>query len=86
MYPLYQENSHSIDSIIKLWHGVVLSFSGYLCGEYTGYRWIPITKGQQSFYDFFVVRLKKMNKDLSDRWFETPWHSVRKYLVTLSDG
>ena len=58
------------DNVIKWKH-----FSRYwpLCGEFTGHRWIPLTKASDTELWSFLLRL---NKRLSKHWwgwrFETP--------------
>ena len=52
--------------------------SGHFCGEFTGHWWIPDTKPVlRSFGVFFHLRLnKRLSKQTSGRWFETPSHPL----------
>ena len=60
-------------------HGSFFSVTGHLWGEFTGHRWIPLTKGQKCrLWCFFDVgphklRDKLLNKQSINRWFETTW-------------
>ena len=44
-----------------------------LCGEYTGHRWIPLTKASSANSDVFIdLRLnKRLSKQSGLWWFET---------------
>ena len=60
--------------------------TGALCGEYTGYRWIPLTKASGAeLWCFFDLRQKK--KRLSTHswgwWFETPSRSSWRHCNVL---
>ena len=48
------------------WNGNIFRVTGPLCGEFTGHRWIPLTKPvTRSFDVFFDLRLTKR---LSKQW------------------
>ena len=49
-----------------------------LCGEFTGHRWIPLTRPvTRSFDVFFYLRLnKRLCKQSRRRWFQTPSRSL----------
>ena len=68
-------------------NGSFFRITGPLCGEFTGDRWIPITKGQLcGLWCFFDVgRHEVLNKEWNDRRFETTWHSCDVILMTLID-
>ena len=55
--------------------------TGPLCGEFTGYRWIPHTKASDAEFDVFIDLC--MNKWLSKQswgcWFETPSRSLWRH-------
>ena len=55
-------------------NGNIFRATGHLYGEFTGDRWIPHTKPvTRSFDVFFDLRLnKRLSKQSSDWWFETP--------------
>ena len=54
--------------------GNIFCVTGLLCGEFTGYWWIPRTKASDAEFDvFFDICLnKRMNKQWWGWWFETP--------------
>ena len=59
-------------------NGSIFRVTGPLCGEFTGHRWIPLTKASDAeLWCFFYLRL---NKWLSTHswgwWFETPSRSL----------
>ena len=63
---------------MKSWCGNGFRITGRLCGEYTGHRWIPLTKWPVMWnlgvrYDASVNKL--LNEQLSSCWFETSWRS-----------
>ena len=60
-----------------------------LCGEFTGHRWIPLTKANDAelgvFWGFFYLRLnKRLSKQSWGWWFQTPsrslWHDANACL------
>ena len=66
-------------------NGNIFRVTGPLCGEFTGHRWIPLTKASDAGFDvFFDLR---MNKQLSKQswgwWHETPsrslWHHCNEW-------
>ena len=50
-------------------------------GEFTGHRWIPLTKASDhGLWFFFDLSLNKLlSKQLWGWWFETPWHSLWRH-------
>ena len=65
-------------------NGKILCFTGHLCGEFTGHRWIPIKRSVTRNFDvFFGLRL---NKRLSEQpwgwWFETPSRPLWRHCNT----
>ena len=52
-----------------------------LCGEFTGYRWIPLTKASDAeLWCFFDLRLdKRSSKQSWGWWFGTPSHSLWRH-------
>ena len=52
-----------------------------LCGEFTGHRWIPLTKASDGVFDnFFDLRLnERLSKQLRRWWFETPSRSLWRH-------
>ena len=57
-------------------NGNIWRVTGPLCGEFTGHRWIPLTKAMF----FFDLRLnKRMSKQSWGWWFETPSHSLWRH-------
>ena len=57
--------------------------TGPLCGEYTGHRWIPLTKASDVRFDvFFDMRLnKRLSKQSRRRWFGTPLRSLWRHCL-----
>ena len=55
--------------------------TGPLCGEFTGHRWIPLTKvSDAELWCFFYLRLNKpLSKQWRRRWFETPSRSLWRH-------
>ena len=47
--------THSMDPFMKTWYnGNIFLVSGPLCGEFTGHRWIPLTKDSGVLSGYFV--------------------------------
>ena len=59
-------------------NGSIFYVTGPLCGEFTGHRWIPLTKPvTRSFDVFFDLRLNKpLSKQSWSWWFKTPSRSL----------
>ena len=55
-------------------NGNIFRVTGPLCGEFTSYRWIPLTKPVTRSFDVFLdLRLNKLlSKQSWDWWLETP--------------
>ena len=64
--------------VMTSWNGNIFRVTGPLCEEFTGHRWIPLTKASDAGFDvFFDLRLnKRLSKQSSRRWFETPLRSI----------
>ena len=62
-------------------NGNMFRVTGPLGGEFTGPRWIPLTKAvTRSFGVFFDLRLnKRLSKQSRRRWFETPSRSLWRH-------
>ena len=86
-------NAFSWTKLIVLWftfhmmtssNGNLFRVTGPLCGEFTGHRWIPLTKASDAeLWCFFDLCLNKwLNKQSRRWWFETPslssWHHCNK--------
>ena len=52
--------------------------SGPLCGEFTGHRWIPLTKASKAELWFFSL-ICTLNEQSWDWWFETPSPSLWRH-------
>ena len=65
-------------------NGIIFRVTGPLCGEFTGPRWIPLTKASDAEFDvFFDLHLnKRLSKQSWGWWFETP---TRYYDVIVMD-
>ena len=55
-------------------NGNIFGVTGSLCGEFTGHRWIPLTKASDAeIWFFFDLHLnKRLNKQSWGWWFGTP--------------
>ena len=62
-------------------NGNIFRFTGPLCGEFTGHRWIPITKASDA--ELWCFSDLRLNKRLSKQWrrwcFETPSRSLWRH-------
>ena len=54
-------------------NGNIFRVTGLLCGEFTGHRWIPLTKASDECFDvFFDLRFNnRLSKQSRGWWFET---------------
>ena len=71
------------DDVIK-WNFRV---TGPLCGEFTGHRWISLTKASDAgyeFYFFYLCRNKRLRKQSRGWWFETPSRSLWRHRNVLN--
>ena len=58
--------------------------TGHLCGEFTGHRWIPLTKpGDAELWYFLWCEAEQMVEQSRRRWFETPSHYYFVTVMTL---
>ena len=54
--------------------------TGPLCWEFIGHRWISLTKASDTKFDvFFDLLNKRLSKQSSHRWFETPSRSLWRH-------
>ena len=62
-------------------NGSIFRVTGPLCGEFTGHRWIPLTKASDAeLWSFFDLRLnKQFNKQSIRWWFGTPLRPVWRH-------
>ena len=62
-------------------NGSIFRLTGPLCGEFTGHRWIPLTKaGDMELRCFFDLRLNKwLSKQSWGWWSETPPRSLWRH-------
>ena len=67
-------------------NGNIFRVTGPLCGEFTGHRWIPLTKASERSFDvFFDLHLnKRLSKQSWGWWFETPWCPLWRHCNVLS--
>ena len=56
--------------ILTSWNGNIFRVTGHLCGELNGYRWIPRTKANDTFFDLCLN--KRLSKQPWGWWFVTP--------------
>ena len=70
-------------------NGSIFRVTGPLCGEFTGHRWIPLTRPvTRSFDNFFDLCLnKRLSKQSWGWWFETPlrslWRHCNAYITDI---
>ena len=62
-------------------NGNIFLVTGPLCGEFTGHRWIPLTKASDAeLYVFFDLCLnKRLRKQSWGWWLETPSRSLWRH-------
>ena len=74
---------HFVDNIfmMTLSNGNFLRVAGYLCLEFTGYRWIPHTTAiDVELWCFFYLRLiERLRKQSWGWWFLTPSRPLRRH-------
>ena len=58
--------------------------TGHLCGEFTGFRWIPPTKASDVFID--LCPNNRLSKQSWDWWFETPLGSLWRHSNVMNGG
>ena len=64
-----------VNSMMTSSNGNIFRVTGLLCGEFTGYRWVPHTQRPvtRSFDVYFDLRLnKRLSKQWWCWWFKTP--------------
>ena len=68
---------------VWIYHDDVIIFpvTGQLYGEFSGDRWIPLTKDSDAeFLCFFGLRMnKRLSKQSTVRWFERPLRSLWRH-------
>ena len=63
---------HQIENIFRV--------TGPLCGEFTGHRWIPLTKANDvELWCFIWSAIERLSKQSWSWWFETPSHSLWRH-------
>ena len=67
--------------------------TGPLCGEFTGHRWIPLTKGQWHgalMFSLICALNKRLSKQSWGWWFGTPsgslWRHCNERKISISSG
>ena len=68
-------------------NGNIFRVTGPLCGEFTGHRWIPVTKGQWRgalMFSLICALYKRLGKQSWGWWFETPSRSLWRHCNDLS--
>ena len=66
-------------------NGNIFRITGPLCGEFTGHRWIPLTKTSYAEIWCFLwsAPAKRLSKQSSRRLFETPLCSLWRHCIGL---
>ena len=73
-------------------NGSIFRFTGLLCGEFTGHRWIPHTKASDAELWCFLWSApehQQLSKEWRRRWFETPSRSLWRFcndFVNIANG
>ena len=70
------------DTMMTSSNGKSFRITGPLCGEFTGHRWIPLTKASHAelWCLFLSARLyKRLSKQSWGWWFETPSRSLWRH-------
>ena len=76
---IWSKITHAL--IRKTWYmmtssnGNIFRFTGHLCGEFTGHRWIPHTNASDAELWCFLCS-KRLSKQSWGWWFETPSRSL----------
>ena len=68
-------NRHTCSSLMMTSsNGNIFHVTGPLCGEFSGHRWIPLTKASDAdlWWVFYLRLIKRFSKQSWGRWFETP--------------
>ena len=61
-------------------NGNIFRLSSALCGEFTGCRWIPVTKASDAELGcFFICLNKRLSKQPRRRWSQTPSRSLWRH-------
>ena len=63
-------------------NGNIFRVTGPLCGEFTGHRWIPLTKGQWHgalMFSLICALNKQLSKQSLSCWFGTPSRSLWRH-------
>ena len=64
-------------NMMKLSNGNIFHVTDPLCGEFTGHRWIPLTKASGAeLWCFLLSVYEQMVEQARRRWFETLSHSL----------
>ena len=63
----------SVSFMMTSSHGTIFRVTGFLCGEFTGHRWIPLTTASDTELWCFLWSApeQKLSKQWRRRWFET---------------
>ena len=72
---------HTAKYMMTSSNGNFFRVTGFLCGEFTGHRWIPRTKASDAeLWCFFDLHLNQLlSKQRRRRWFETPSLSLWRH-------
>ena len=72
---------HNSGDMMTSWNGNIFHVTGPLCEEFTGHRWIPLTKARNAeLWCFFGIRLNnRLSKQSWGWWFETPSRSLLRH-------
>ena len=60
-------------------NGNIFRVTGPLCGEFTGHRWIPLTKTSDADLWCFLRLNKRLSKQSKPLWFDMPSHPLWRH-------
>ena len=76
-----------VNNIMTSSNGHIFCVTGPLWGEFTGHRWIPLTKASDVKLLFDLCLNKLLSKQSRQWWFEMPMHSLwchcNEFIVVL---
>ena len=72
-------------TIMTSWNGNIFRVTGPLCGEFTGHRWIPLTKATDAEHWCFLwsAPQQTLNNELRRWWFETQSRPLWRHSYAL---
>ena len=80
---MHMRNTHPV---MTSSNGIVFRITGPLCGEFTGHRWIPLTKASDAALWCFLWSAPEnwLSKQSWGWWFETPSHPLWRHCDAIA--